>query len=90
MPIVVKFKVSGMPAEKYEEVHSRLDAAGSGAPASRLYHVSYGSPDNLQVIDVWESRQAFEAFGQQLVPVLQEMGIQAEPEIHDAYRVIQG
>jgi hypothetical protein len=88
MPIVVKFKVSGMPAAKYDEVHSRLDAAGHGAPPGRLYHVSYGSHDNLQVVDVWDSPQSFEAFGRHLVPILQDMGIQAEPEIHDTHRII--
>lgn len=37
-----------------------------------------------------EENQAFEDFGKKLVPVLQEMGIQAEPEIHDTYRIIPG
>ena len=62
MAIVVKFAVIGMSSEKYDAVLSRLEAEGAGAPPGRLYHVSYGSRDNVQVIDVFESSQAFEAF----------------------------
>jgi hypothetical protein len=52
MAIVVQFELSGASSDKYEEVHRRLDAAGAGKPAGRLYHVSFGAADNLQVIDV--------------------------------------
>jgi hypothetical protein len=90
MAIVTKFSVSGMNSEKYEEALSRLQAAGAGAPPGRLYHVSYGSPDDLQVIDVYDSPQSFETFGQTLVPILTELGIQAQPEISDVYRIIEG
>jgi hypothetical protein len=90
MAIVTKFSVSGMNSEKYEEALSRLQAAGAGAPPGRLYHVSYGSPDDLQVIDVYDSPQSFETFGQTLVPILTELGIQAQPEISEVYRIIEG
>jgi hypothetical protein len=90
MAIVTKFSVTGMNSEKYEEALSRLQAAGAGAPPGRLYHVSYGSPDDLQVIDVYDSPQSFETFGQTLVPILTELGIQAQPEISEVYRIIEG
>ena len=90
MAIVVKFEVIGMSSEKYDAVLSRLEAEGAGAPPGRLYHVSYGSRDNVQVIDVFESPQAFEAFGRTLVPILQGMGIQAEPDVYSVYKIIDG
>jgi hypothetical protein len=90
MAIVVKFKVSNMTAEKYETVLKRLEAAGAGAPPGRLHHVSYGSQDNLQVIDVFDSQQSLENFGKTLVPILQEMGITAEPNVEEAYKIIKG
>ena len=90
MAIVVKFSVSGMSSEKYEAVLSRLEAAGAGAPRGRLYHVSYGPPDNVQVIDVYDAPQSFEAFGKTLVPILQGMGIKAEPDVQNAYKIIKG
>jgi hypothetical protein len=89
MAIVVRFEVSGMSSDKYEEVHRRLDAAGQGSPAGRLYHASYGSPDNLQVIDVWESPESLAAFGGSLQPILGELGIDAVPRVEPAYRIIE-
>ena len=67
-----------------------LEAAGAGAPHGQLYHVSYGSRDNLQVIDVFDSSESFESFGRTLAPILEEMGITAVPEVHDAYKIMKG
>ena len=55
-----------MNAAKYSEVLKQLEKKGAGAPKGRLYHVSYGSPDNLQVIDVWEDEKTFKAFASEL------------------------
>jgi hypothetical protein len=90
MAIVAKFSVSNMTAEKYETVLKRLEAAGAGAPPGRLHHVSYGSHDNLQVIDVFDSPQSLENFGKTLVPNLTELGIKAEPKVEEAYKIIKG
>jgi len=90
MAIVVKFKVSNMTVQKYDTVLKHLEAAGAGAPPGRLHHVSFGSHDNLQVIDVFDSPQSMESFGKILVPILQEMGIKAEPQVEEAYKIING
>ena len=87
MAIVVKFSVSNCSAEKYDEVLRRLEAAGSLAPAGQLFHVSYGARDNIQVIDVFDSQQSMEKFGKVLLPILAEMGVQAQPEVHEAYKI---
>ena len=79
-----------MPAEKYDEVIRRLDAAGAGAPPGRLYHVCYGAPDNLQVIDLYDSPASLESFGRALLPILQEMGIEARPEVQPVHNTIEG
>jgi hypothetical protein len=90
MAIVVQFALDGMSAEQYDAVLQRLEAAGAGAPPGRLHHVSYGSRDNLQVIDVYDSPQSLEAFGGTLQPILQEMGIVARPDIQEVYKIIRG
>ena len=51
---------------------------------------SYGSRDNVQVIDVYDSPESLERFGKTLGPILEEMGIKAQPEVQDAFRVIKG
>ena len=90
MAIVVKFAVTGMSVDKYEMALRRLEAAGAGAPPGRLYHVSYGSRDSLQVIDVFESPQSLEAFGGTLQPILKELGITAQADVQEAYKIIRG
>ena len=90
MAIVVKFSVSGMSLDKYEKVLAQLESAGAGAPAGRLHHVSYGSRESVQVIDVFDSKQSLDAFGKTLVPILAEMGIKAQPEVFEAFKVIRG
>lgn len=90
MAIVVKFSVSGMPVDTYETVLRRLEAAGVGAPLGRLHHVSYGNRNTLQVIDVFDSRAALDRFGATLLPILRELGVTVQPEVHDAYKIIRG
>ena len=90
MAIIVKFAVSGMSAAKYDSVLRQMEAAGAAAPPGRLHHVSYGSRDSLQVIDVFDSHQSLENFGKTLLPVLQAAGITAQPDVHEVYNIING
>lgn len=91
MALIVSFKLTSFTTEKYDEAIKRLEAAGAGAPAGRLYHICFGSGDNLQVTDVWESQASFEAFGQTLMPILQGLGIDpGQPEIHEIHNTILG
>jgi len=90
MAVVVKFAVVGMSIDKYEVALRQLEAAGADAPPGRLYHVSYGSRDNLQVIDVFDSPQSLEAFGRTLQPILQELGITAQTDVQEVYKMIRG
>jgi len=89
MAILVKFDVTGMNAAKYDDILRQLEAAGAGTPNGRLLHVSYGSRDNLQVIDLFESPEALEAFGRTLGPILQKAGIAATPHVEPAYKMIR-
>jgi hypothetical protein len=90
MAIVVKFAVEGMSADKYDTALRRLEGAGVAAPAGRLHHVTYGSRDNLQVIDVFDSPQSLEAFGRILQPILQELGIATQADVQEVYKIISG
>lgn len=87
----MRFTSPGMTAAKYDEVVKRLEQAGAGSPAGRQYHVCFGDKDNLRVSDIWDSREAFDRFGQTLRPIMQELGIEAgEPEVLEVYNTIEG
>ncbi len=89
MSIAVRFSPKSMDVAKYDECIRRLEQAGAGAPPGRLYHVCYGSADQLGVVDVWESQATFDEFGKTLMPILQELGIEpGEPEISEVHSII--
>jgi hypothetical protein len=91
MSIIIHFKHGGFTAAKYEEAVKSLAAAGEGSPKGRDYHVCHGDPGNLEVTDVWNSMEEFQAFGQTLMPILQSLGLElGEPVISEVHNIIAG
>jgi len=91
MALGVYFHPASMNATQYDEAIKRLDEAGAGTPKGRLYHICFGTGDQLQVFDVWESQKDFEAFGETLMPILQRIGLDpGEPSIEQVHRIIKG
>jgi hypothetical protein len=90
MAILAMFEVNGANASKYDEVIRRLTEIGQRVPDRQIYHVCYGDRECLQVIDVFESQAKLDAFGAKLMPILQDMGIEAKPRIFEVYNIIEG
>ena len=91
MAIVIRFTTKEFTAAKYEETVKRLEAAGEGSPAGRLYHVCFGDPNNLRVSDIWDSQESFDRFGETLKPIMQDLGIDpGETEILEVHNIIEG
>ena len=60
-------------------------------PDSQIDGHSFGTGDQLAVFDVWDSRQSFDRFGQTLMPVLKEIGVDpGEPQVMPIHNVIKG
>ena len=94
MSIVVRFKPTSLTAAIYDENTRQLEEAGvERLPEGLDYHVCFGADGNLQVSEVWDSRAAFQAFGERLsqMPVLAQLGIEfsAPPEIFDVHRIVR-
>ena len=63
----------------------------AGAPAGRVYHCAFEADGLIQVFDVWESQESFEAFGATLVPIMTELGADAgQPMIATVRNIIVG
>jgi hypothetical protein len=75
MAIAIYLNPPSMNAAQYDEVMSRLDAAGAGAPTGRLYHVCFGSGDKLQLFEIWESQEDFGKSIETTMPILKQMGL---------------
>jgi hypothetical protein len=75
MAIAIYFHPKSLSAGQYDEAVRQTDAAGAGHPAGRIHHSCFGPDGDLMVYEVWESQQAFEDYGQVLMPILQKIGI---------------
>jgi hypothetical protein len=91
MSLVLHFKPSGFPLVTYQEAVKQLEAAGVGSPKGRSYHVCYGDPNSVQVTDVWDTMEDFQAFGQTFLPIMQKLGADpGQPEILEVNNIIVG
>ena len=91
MALAMLFTPVSMNANQYDECIKRLEAAGAGSPPGRLYHACYATGNQLRVFDIWESKESFERFGQTLMPILQQLGVDpGQPEIFTVHNTIKG
>ena len=85
MSVLIRFAPASLTAQQYDEAIRKL---GDEAPDGRAYHVCFGTEDNLRVSEVWDSREQFATFGERLMPILAEVGINpGEPEFVDVHAV---
>jgi len=85
------FTPSSFSPETYDETIKRLEAAGAGAPAGRLYHVALEAEGQIQVFDVWDSQESFEVFGATLLPIMAAVGADpGEPMVSPVHNIIKG
>ena len=91
MAIGLYFTDGSFSAAQYDEAIKRLDAAGAAAPEGRTYHVALETDGEISVFDVWESQDAFDAFGATLMPILTELGVNpGTPMVAQVHNVIEG
>ena len=92
MPIVLVHE--GMTQEQYEESvrrvagKDRMESPADWPVPGLISHTTGQGPNGFRVVDVWESQEAVDAFGAQLIPVLDEIGIQQKPEIYEAHTFV--
>ena len=90
MALGMYFTPTSFTPARYDDTISRLEAAGVGAPAGRLYHVAIETDGQIQVFDVWDSQESFQAFGATLVPILAELGVDpGEPQVSPVHNIIE-
>jgi hypothetical protein len=92
MSILVRFEPASVTTtEQYDETIRRLEQGGDFPPDGLEYHVCFHADGLLRVSEVWASREQFDAFGQRLMPLLGEMGIDpGEPKILEVHNTIRG
>lgn len=75
MSVLVRFSPGSLTRANYDEVQRRLREEGHWPPEGIEYHVCFGTEGSLRVSEIWSSRERFDAFGEHLMPILREVGI---------------
>lgn len=90
MALAIYFAPASMTAQQYDDCIKRLEKAGAGKPAGRLYHACFGTGSKIQVFDVWDSQASFDSFGQVLMPILQQIGVDpGQPHIAPIHNILK-
>lgn len=91
MSMLVRFTpASSTTMEQYDETIRRLESSGEFPPDGLEYHVAFQIDGQLRVSEVWESQEKFGSFGERLMPILADVGIDpGQPEILDVHNAIK-
>jgi hypothetical protein len=88
--IAVYFHPKGMTMDQFNEVHRLLEESGNDNPSARIHHSMFGEDGDLMVYDVWESPEAFQAFGAVLMPIIAQVGFEVgEPTVMPLHNIEQ-
>ena len=96
MPIVAIFQSPSLTQQTYEETvrrltggkKTRMESPADWPVRGLIVHAAGQGAHGFRVVDVWESEEAFRKFGEKLTPILQEVGIEGEPEIYPSHALV--
>jgi hypothetical protein len=81
MAVAVEMNFKGTTLEQYDQVIELMGLQSGQAPPNALFHWVAKTDDGVRVVDVWETKEAYEQFArEQIGPYTQQVGISAPPE----------
>ena len=95
MSVIAVFQGPSLTRESYEESvrlltngRGKLESPSDWPVEGLLAHVAGDTGSGFRVVDVWESEEAFRRFAEKLAPVMQQIGIETEPEIYQTHTLV--
>lgn len=95
MAVVAVFQGPTLTQETYEASireltggRPRMEKPSDWPVEGLLLHVAGETASGFRVIDVWQSEEAFERFGEALAPIMAKLGIEAQPEVYSAHTFV--
>jgi hypothetical protein len=88
--VLARFEAApAVTSEQYDECVHRLEGSGEWPPEGLAYHVAFRSEGTFRVSEIWDSREQFDAFGERLMPVLNDGGAErsGEPEMVEIHTI---
>jgi hypothetical protein len=86
MSVVVRYNPAGLTQEVYDKASSNVQG-GEWPPDGLDMHVCFGDDGDLKVSEIWDSEQQWRSFTEQLLPKLEEAGVQmgGEPQVFEVH-----
>lgn len=83
MAVAIEMDFPGMTLDQYNQMVSKMGLTPGGAtPPDAISHWASETDDGLHVVDVWDSREAFDRFSQDHLAVYSaELGYTGTPEM---------
>jgi hypothetical protein len=95
VPVVAIFQSPSFTQEKYEKTvakvsggKSRVESPSDWPVEGLLAHIAGQGENGFRVVDVWESEEAFNRFGETLMPILEEIGVEGRPEVYPTHTFV--
>lgn len=90
MSVLARFTPASLTAAQYDESVRKLEESGDFPPDGLEYHLCFGTEGSLQVSEIWASLEQLEAFGERLMPILAEIGIEpGEPTLLEVHNIVK-
>ena len=95
MAVVLVHEGPTVTQEGYEQVvekltggKQRMESLSDWPVGGILMHSAGQGPNGFRVVDVWESEEAANVFGETLGPLLAEVGIEDPPQLYPAHTFV--
>jgi hypothetical protein len=95
MAVVAVFQGPTLTRERYEASireltggRGRVERPSDWPVEGLLLHVAGETANGFRVIDVWQSEEAFQRFGEALAPIMEKLGLNEQPEIYQVHTFV--
>jgi hypothetical protein len=92
MAVAIEMNFKGATLEQYDEILKLMGLDGGDTiPPGAIFHWVAKTDDGLRVVDVWESREAYDKFAaEQIGPYSAQVGVPGPPETtyHDVHNTL--
>ncbi len=88
--ITLVFDAPGVTIAQYDEICRIANCTQSNVPDGMIFHSASPTDNGIIVVDVWESQEKFNAFGERLTPAMKQAGVTQEPRIYKTHNIISG
>lgn len=96
MAIIAIFEVPGMTQAGYQQTvvkvtggRDTVKSAADWPVPGLISHTAAPTPNGWFVADVWESEEAFQKFGEVILPILKEVGApEVQPKVYPVFNMV--